>query len=279
MKKVIVAYTPVIHRGYLNFLQSTGAKTVYVVASADVPELSHLAREIRSLTQKELELALSPFGYEVKPFSRIFEEDFKNLLIHIPEDDVTRILYKKYFQENSVVWGTSFLRWDWTKSTSAGVVKPSVPQVMRKGNPLYAVCSLRMQMLFKEAERSSDWWRQVSAVLLPKSGESIIAYNKHYPHEYSPYMDGDPRDSFNPGEFIEISTAFHGERGAISEAARRGIALEGAEMYVTTFPCNDCANWIVAAGIKTVFFAGGYSNLNGQKTLEDYGVELVYIEL
>ena len=276
MKDVIVAYVPVIHRGYLDYFTSTGVKKLYVLQASDLPKFSYLTREVRALTFKEVLTCLQGFGYEVFPFSELHEEELpQGARICMPEDDITRSL--KFNHE--VVWGSWFLRWDWSKATAVGFVQPDTDRVIRKGDTEYNLYSFRMRQLLELARRSSDWWRQVGAMAVAKDGRCIVAYNKHYPNESSPYMDGDPRDSFNPGEFIEISTAFHGEQALIAEAARRGICLLGAELYVTTFPCNQCAPWIPTAGFEKVFFTGGYSNLNGQRTLRENGVELIFVEL
>jgi dCMP deaminase len=50
----------------------------------------------------------------------------------------------------------------------------------------------------------------------------------------------------------------HAETNAIFNAARRGISLEGATIYTTTFPCSSCAQAIVQAGIRRVFTYGEY---------------------
>ena len=44
----------------------------------------------------------------------------------------------------------------------------------------------------------------------------------------------------------------HAEQAAISFAAREGISLEGARMYITLHPCNVCAQNIINAGITRV---------------------------
>jgi dCMP deaminase len=246
------------------------------VQASDVPSFPHLVREIRSLDLKELAVCLAPLGYKVLPFSDFHENQFPHeTQIYVPEDDVTRSL--SFTRE--VIWGSAFLRWDWSKSSAVGFVQPEADRVVRKGDPEYAHCSICMQNLLRLARRSSDWWRQVGAMAITSDNVCLVAYNKHYPHEYVPYMDGDPRDSFKPGEFIEVTSALHGEQALIAEAAKRGISLEGAELYVTTFPCNLCAPPVVVAGFRKVFFTGGYSNLNGQKTLRSHGVELIYVEL
>lgn len=46
----------------------------------------------------------------------------------------------------------------------------------------------------------------------------------------------------------------HAERNAIYNAARHGIKLDGATLYLNTlYPCADCARAIIQAGIKVVY--------------------------
>lgn len=49
---------------------------------------------------------------------------------------------------------------------------------------------------------------------------------------------------------LKYSFIAHAERGAIYSAAKEGIRLNGATMYLNWFPCADCAEAIVAAGIR-----------------------------
>lgn len=44
----------------------------------------------------------------------------------------------------------------------------------------------------------------------------------------------------------------HCDRNGIYQAARMGIALEGATMYLTGPPCSDCTRGIIAVGIVRV---------------------------
>ena len=43
----------------------------------------------------------------------------------------------------------------------------------------------------------------------------------------------------------------HAEQNAICDAARRGVPLAGANVYITHFPCINCAKILAAAGIGT----------------------------
>lgn len=63
-------------------------------------------------------------------------------------------------------------------------------------------------------------------------------------------------------QFMDISEFMrqvHAEMAAIVDAAKRGVAVRGAEMYVTTFPCHNCAKHIIAAGITKVIYLEPYS--------------------
>ena len=45
----------------------------------------------------------------------------------------------------------------------------------------------------------------------------------------------------------------HSELNAILNY--RGTSLEGSKLYVSLFPCNECAKAIIQAGIKTIIYA------------------------
>ncbi len=57
------------------------------------------------------------------------------------------------------------------------------------------------------------------------------------------------------GEGIDTKYPYvaHSELNAILNY--RGGSLEGAKLYVSLFPCNECAKAIIQAGIKTVVYA------------------------
>ncbi len=45
----------------------------------------------------------------------------------------------------------------------------------------------------------------------------------------------------------------HAEQNAIINAARMGVAVRGASIYVTKFPCLGCCNSIIQAGIRRIY--------------------------
>ncbi len=46
----------------------------------------------------------------------------------------------------------------------------------------------------------------------------------------------------------------HAEQNAIANAARTGVPISGATIYITLPPCLPCARMVVAAGLKRVVY-------------------------
>lgn len=57
---------------------------------------------------------------------------------------------------------------------------------------------------------------------------------------------------------IEYSRAIHAEMATLLAAAREGISTRNAIMFVTVFPCHNCARHLVAAGVKAVEYIEPY---------------------
>ncbi len=109
-------------------------------------------------------------------------------------------------------------------------------------------------MLSELRKESIDWWRQVSCVLFKEDKLLLTAVNRYRPTMHAAEIDGDMRSNGTRGVAIELSNAEHAEARAIAEAAKRGIALNGASLCVSTFPCPVCAKLIATAELKRSFF-------------------------
>jgi len=59
----------------------------------------------------------------------------------------------------------------------------------------------------------------------------------------------------------------HAEANALLQCAKFGARTDGADIYVTHFPCLQCCKQIIQAGIKGVYYAEDYRN-------HPYAVEL-----
>jgi len=71
------------------------------------------------------------------------------------------------------------------------------------------------------------------------------------------------------GDIIEFVRAVHAEMAALMDAARRGVKVDGATLYATTFPCHHCARHIVAAGIHRVVYVAPYAKSRAEQLHND----------
>lgn len=69
----------------------------------------------------------------------------------------------------------------------------------------------------------------------------------------------------------------HAEQNAICQAARRGIALDGATLYCRMTPCRTCAMLIINCGIKRVVCERKYhSGAESEELFRQAGVKLEF---
>ena len=76
----------------------------------------------------------------------------------------------------------------------------------------------------------------------------------------------------------EIYYAVHAEQNAIAQAAKMGISVEGATIYVTHQPCAICCKMIINAGIKKVIYKHGYPDEFSLELFKEAGVEIIKYE-
>ena len=100
------------------------------------------------------------------------------------------------------------------------------------------------------AMRSKDPSTQVGACIVGEENRILsIGYNgapNGFNDDIFPWArEGEPLDT----KYLYVT---HSELNAILNY--RGGSLEGAKLYVSLFPCNECAKAIIQAGIKTVIY-------------------------
>ncbi|WP_345239787.1 ComE operon protein 2 [Pontibacillus salipaludis] len=72
----------------------------------------------------------------------------------------------------------------------------------------------------------------------------------------------------------------HAEMNALLQCAKFGVATEGAEIYVTHFPCLHCCKALIQAGIQTVYYAQDYKNHPyAIELFKEAGVQTVHVEV
>ncbi len=122
--------------------------------------------------------------------------------------------------------------------------------------------------------RSKDPNTQVGACIVSQN-------NKILSMGYNGFPTGCSDDEFpweREGEELETKYPFvtHSELNAILNY--RGGSLEGTKLYVSLFPCNECAKAIIQAGIREVVYDsdkynGTPSDIASKKMFDAAGVK------
>ena len=76
------------------------------------------------------------------------------------------------------------------------------------------------------------------------------------------------------GQRHEICRGLHAEQNAIIQAARYGINITGASIYITTQPCVVCAKMLINAGIEEIVYQNPYPDELAMSMLEEAGMKL-----
>jgi dCMP deaminase len=274
MSKVLVVYVPVLHQGYINFFRShQEAQRLYLLSEETIKDLSSYHKEIRALSSEELKKAIESLGVfkEVKILTPSDFEELKNQEIISPQESISQEFIQKYFPEKKVIFDKIFLRWD----ESNVKIEDGISFDRESNDPFDLEMIARAH---HQSEQSSDWWRHVGAVVVKEKEVVIDGHNRHVPSEHQPYIDGDPRDVIPAGQDPHLSTALHAEQSVITEAAKKGISLEGTSLYLTNFPCTMCAKLVAHSGIKKVFYKKGSALLDGERILKARGVEIIHVK-
>jgi deoxycytidylate deaminase len=276
--KQVMLYLPVIQAGYEAFLRRhQDAAEILLLGAGFRDCFPALRKDIRALAPPRaasyLQVSVGSTPVRVVEPAGLPAAITGDLLV-LPDEQIMRDVAERYqlAAGRTVIFDRTFLRWDRDWSTAE---KPASIDGQITAEELPRSMLARAREL---SGLSSDWWRQVGAVAA--RGEQVLgtAWNRHHPSEYAPYLDGDPRDSFERGVRADLSTAIHAEAAVIAQAARSGTSLDGADLYVTTFPCPACARLIAESGIRRCFFSRTYSVLDGDQVLRAAGVELIWIE-
>lgn len=138
--------------------------------------------------------------------------------------------------------------------------------------------NVRFWSLAKEvAEWSKDPTTAVGAVIVsPTKSVLSTGYNG-----FPPGVNDDVMDRYQRPE--KYYWTEHAERSAMYFAAANGVSISGAGLYVTMFPCSDCARGIIRTGIVHVcappWREGQWaeSSQRAARMLDEAGVQVTYL--
>lgn len=127
------------------------------------------------------------------------------------------------------------------------------------------------------SKRSTCLRRSTGAIIVKE--KRILATGYNGPPQGLPHCDelgGCLRERLNipSGERHELCRAIHAEQNAIIQAAKLGINIDGATLYVTNYPCFICAKMLINAGIKKIVYKEGYPDKLAKDILEEAEIQV-----
>lgn len=273
-EKVLIALIPVIHVRYLELLKR--ADILYILGESVLKDWKYhnnLHRDLRRIDQYVIADFISKSGL-IKVVKVLEKELLSELIdkeIIMPKEDVSEWFAETYLPNGKVNFEDIFLRWNKPVSTR---------ELEMLGDRKITEDEFHKEMIKRTsvlAEKSANWWRQIGALAV--KDEKIIAesFNRTMPTQQNKDVYGDLRMCFDAGESHELCAEIHAEASLVAQCAKKGLSLEGAEIYVTTFPCPTCAKLIAEAGFKKVYFKDGYSLSDAEDILKNVDIEVIKV--
>jgi dCMP deaminase len=127
-----------------------------------------------------------------------------------------------------------------------------------------------MRVAFTWSDRGTCSRRRVGAVIADDRGVILST-------GYNGALSGFPHCAEH-NDYQPCETSSHAERNAIYWCARRGVAIEGMNLYSTDAPCVACAKACIQSGIKKVVYARPYREDQGLVLLMAGKVEVMKYE-
>lgn len=120
-----------------------------------------------------------------------------------------------------------------------------------------------MKTAFLFAEKSHCVSHHVGAVIV-KNGRIIVTGYNGTPEDLPNCDEVFDKEKFDreAHHLWSKDNEIHAEMNAISFAAKNDVNTDGADMYVTISPCNECLKNAIPAGIKNIYYLYLYDKIN-----------------
>ena len=129
-----------------------------------------------------------------------------------------------------------------------------------------------MNIARQVATRSTCDRKYVGAVIV--KDKSILSTGYNGSISGMPHCDEVGHDMEN-GHCI---ATLHAEANAIIQAAKHGVAIDGADIYITASPCWNCFKLIANSGIRRIYYGEFYRDMRSIRVAEQIGIELICLE-
>ncbi len=128
-----------------------------------------------------------------------------------------------------------------------------------------------MKIAEQVATRSTCDRKHIGAVIVKDKTILSTGYNGSL--RGAPHCDEAGHDMEN-GHCVRT---VHAEANAVAQAAKNGVRIDDAEIYVTASPCLTCFKLVANCGIRTVYYKEFYRDERINEYAKQADVRLVYM--
>jgi len=128
-----------------------------------------------------------------------------------------------------------------------------------------------MNIADQVATRSTCGRKHVGAVIVRDRTILSTGYNGSL--RGAPHCDEAGHDMEND----HCVRTVHAEANAVAQAAKQGVRIDQAEIYVTASPCLTCFKLVANAGITKIYYKEFYRDERITEYAKQAGVKLVYM--
>lgn len=183
-----------------------------------------------------------------EPFDRVMKVKDNDIVL-IYYDDTVQIIP---ISNNNIKWSNSFTTPIEKVDISSLKYFDSTPS---KRQTYISWDEYFMGVAIMSSCRSKDPSTQVGACIVSEDKRILsIGYNG-FPNGCGDDQFPWDSKSIHGQNETKYPYVVHAELNAILNAARQGVILNGSILYVTLFPCNECAKAIIQSGIKKIIYA------------------------
>ena len=132
------------------------------------------------------------------------------------------------------------------------------------------------------AERSTCNRAKVGAVIVRDRNILATGYNgspKGMPHCLD--VGCDIHQVTTPEGEVEqhCLRTIHAEINAIAQAAKNGVSIDGASIYITASPCINCLKVLINVGMTKIYYGKPYKLHTIHEMLDATDIELIQIDV
>lgn len=127
------------------------------------------------------------------------------------------------------------------------------------------------------AERSVCLKKRVGAIIVKDN--QILSHGYNGPATGIEHCEECIRKNLVGSQKRELCPSVHAELNAIIQAAKQGVSIKGAVMYIDYFPCSNCLSCLINADITEIMYEDDFNDPLNKIILKQSDIKVMKREI